>query len=359
MGRVRPLKEGDIPRVVDLHRRVLLRDTATIERLDLPHAYFKEMFLDAPWANGQPSLVYEDSDGEPIGFLGVMGRRMMLHGRPIRAVITAHFVVEPTRRATLAGIELLKAVLAGSQDLTLADLANDTSRKLLEGLGATTALLYSLHWVRLLRPVEYAVMRWARWGGAAARVWLPLCRVADAIATRFPNGPLWARVPKTRGEDLDGDTLAWCISEFAQDRGLRAEYDGRLATWLLEILARKPGCGTLRKVLVRSATGEIAGWYLYCGNRGSVGEVLQVGAGEGRIGDVLDHLFAQARREGVVALVGRIDPRFVDQFSARHCFFHHRGSWMLVRARDPELLQAIQRGDAFLTWLEGEWCMSF
>ncbi len=359
MGRVRALEERDIPRVVDLHRRVLLNNAAATDQEDVRHAHFKEMFLDAPWSDGQPSLVYEDGDGEPIGFLGVMARRMTLYDRPIRAVITAHFIVEPTRRATLAGVELLRAVLTGPQDLTMADTANDISRRLFEGLGGTTALLYSLRWVRLLRPAEFTVVRWSRGRRGAARMWIPLSRMADAIATRSLDAPFHTRVPATSGEELDGGTLARCIAEFARNRVLRAEYDGRAATWLLEILARQPGGGTLRKVLVRTSTGEIAGWYLYYGNRGAVGDVLQVGAREGRIGEVLDHLFAHARRDGMVALMGRIDPQFVDAFSARHCFFHHGGAWTLVHARDPELLQAIQRGDAFLTYLESEWCMRF
>lgn len=359
MGRVRALEERDIPSVVDLHRRVFLGDVAAPDRLDMQHALFKEMFLDAPGSDGQPSLVYEDGDGEPIGFLGIMTRRMWLYDRPIRAVITAHFVVEPTHRATLAGIELLRAAMTGPHDLMIADTANDASRKLFEGFGATTAMLYSLYWVRLLRPAEFSVVRWSRGRRGAARLWIPLSRVADSVVTRSLDGPRRGQVPATSGEDLDGETLARCIAEFTQNRALRAEYDRQSATQLLEILARQPGGGTLRKVLVRTSSGEIAGWYLYYGNCGGVGEVLQVGAREGGIDLVLDHLFAQARHEGGTALMGRIDPPLIHAFSARHCFFHHRGGWMLAHARDPEVLHAIQRGDAFLTYLESEWCMRF
>jgi hypothetical protein len=356
MGLVRALQERDIPWVIDLHRRVL-QSGATPLRPNGSYTHFKEMFLDTLWSDGQPSLVYED--GQPIGFLGVMPRRMMLRDRPIRAVITAHFIVEPAHRATLAGIELLRTLLSGPQDLTLADEASDTSRKLLEGLGGKIDLLYSLYWVRLLRPCELAVSRWGKGRRTGAPVSTLVSRVMDGVLKRWPVGSL--RVPPLErpGEDLDGDTLAECIAEFTRSRALRPQYDGRTATWLLEILARKPGCGTLRRALVRSASGEIAGWYIYCGDRGSVGEVVQVGARDGRIGEVLDHLFAQAWRDGMIALVGRIDPRYMGAFGARGCFFQHRGGWMLVHTKDAELIQAIQQGNAFLTRLEGEWCMRF
>lgn len=357
MGLVRPLEERDIPWVIDLHRRVLHNGGAPAVRPSASSAHFKEMFLNARWSDGQPALVYED--GGPTGFLGVMSRRMTLHDRPIRAAITAHFIVEPSRRAALAGIELLRTLLSGPQDLTLADEAGDISRKLLEGLGGTTDLLYSLYWVRVLRPCELAVSGW----GNSRRIRVPggtlFSRIADGVVRRWSVEPFHVPALTTPGEDLDGDTLATCIGEFMRNRALRPEYDGKTATWLLDILARKPNCGMLRKVLVRTAAGDIAGWYVYSGHRGGVGDVLQLGSREEQIGAVLDHLFAQAWRDGITALVGRIDPQFMGAFGARGCFFHHRGGWMLVHAKDPELIDVIRRGDAFLTHLEGEWCMRF
>jgi hypothetical protein len=361
MGRVRAFEEGDIHQVAALHRRVFpLPAAGATGGLDAYRAYFKETFLDSPWSDGQPSLVFEDGDGTPIGFLGVMTRRMMLGHRPITVVTSSQFIVDPTRRATLAGVELLRALLAGPQDLTLADEASDISRKLWEGLGGATDLLSSLCWVRLFRPVEYTVSRW-RTGGrkTAPRARTLLCRFADSVVTRWPGVPFCPPMPMTSGEDLDGDILATCIAEHTRTRALRPAYTGGTATWLLKFLARKPGCGTLRKVLVRTRTGEVAGWYLYCGDHGGIGDVLQVGATDERVGDVLDHLFAQAWREGAVALIGRVDPRFMSAFAARKCLFHHRGYWTLVHSRDPQLLDAIRQGDAFLTRLEGEWCMRF
>jgi len=38
---------------------------------------------------------------------------------------------------------------------------------------------------------------------------------------------------------------------------------------------------------------------------------------------------------------------------------HRHRYWTLVHSQKPELLDGIHRGDAFLTRLEGEWCMRF
>jgi len=84
-----------------------------------------------------------------------------------------------------------------------------------------------------------------------------------------------------------------------------------------------------------------------------------MGAKEGSISGVLDCLFYDAWKQGTVALSGRLEPKFVREFSDRGCFFHHRGTWLLIQTKSPELIQAVHRGDAFLSRLEGEWCMRF
>lgn len=357
-GRVRGFEERDIPGVTELHRRVFPARNGHPAPPEAYHAYFREIFLTNPLSAGEPpSLVYEDG-GEVVGFLGVVRRQMTLRGQPICMATSSQFIVEPGRRTTLAGIELVRALLAGPQDLTLADEAIDPTRKLWEGLGGATAPLYSLYWVRVLRPFEFATRRWGL-GRRLTRAWIPASRLADAVVTRLPGTPFHPPASELRGEELDGDALAACLAELPQDRALRPAYDGRAAAWLLEILTRKPGSGPLRKTLVRDAAGEIVGWHLYAASRGGIAEVIQLGARDGSIGAVLDHLSAQAWREGIVGLIGRIDPRSVGEFTARRCFFHHRGYWTLVHARDPKLLQILQRGDAFLTRLEGEWCLRF
>jgi hypothetical protein len=42
----------------------------------------------------------------------------------------------------------------------------------------------------------------------------------------------------------------------------------------------------------------------------------------------------------------------------RGCFFNRVGCLMLMQSNNAEILNAIHRGDAFLTQLEGEWCVT-
>src|SRR5439155_25344477 len=117
--------------------------------------------------------------------------------------------------------------------------------------------------------------------------------------------------------------------------------------------------GELGRVLVRDESGGAIGWYLYYLKPGGECRLVQLAAGEGAAGVVLDHLFHDARRHGAAAVTGRMDPAHAQALCDHHCRFRLLGRGVLVHSRDPELLHAVQKGDAFLSRLEGEWWMRF
>jgi hypothetical protein len=52
---------------------------------------------------------------------------------------------------------------------------------------------------------------------------------------------------------------------------------------------------------------------------------------------------------------GRVEPRLVGPLSERRTLLRFGDGRMLVQARRDELVDAILRGDALLTRLDGEW----
>jgi len=354
MAHVRPLVEGDIPAVAALHATVFGggggRDPQTLR------AHLTEVFCRHPWHDGKfPSLAYEAAGGEIVGVLGVMRRPMSLNGRPIQVAISHDFMVDPRSRSTLAAMELLRVFLAGSQDLSLAD-GTASSRKIWEAFGGTTSLLHSIRWTRALRPSRCVVdvMRKRGLPAAMAVAARPWCAVLDAVAARSSWTPFHQPVPRASREDVTAERLLACLSDFSLNRSLRPEYDERSVQWLLEILGRWRSSGSFRKVLVRDVRGDVLGWYLYYLRPGGVGEVVQIGATHDSIGEVLAHLFFDAWRRGALAVSGQLDPAFMEALSEQHCLFDSGAFWTLLNSNDFEVLEAIYRGDAFLTRLEGE-----
>jgi len=360
MGHVRPFVDDDISQVGDLHRRVFgVSDKRSPE---VYRRYFHEVFLNNPWYDKRLcSLVYEEGDGKIGGFLGVMPRPMWMKGRLIRAAVSSQFIVEPQSRFKLAGVQLLKAFLSGPQELSLADEANDSSRALWERLGGATALLYSIHWTCTLRPAQYVRLRLGQRNrlGPAALLLKPLCQAIDSVAARTPGNPFRRTGSRCEGEDTGVETLMTCSDAFRNPQSLRPDYDRCSLGWLLGRAAETNGHGNFQKVAVRNAARELIGWFLYYLDHDGLGEVLQIGSKKTSVHEVLDHLFDHAWRNGAVVLRGRLEPGLMPELLARRGLSHHRRYWTLIHSQKPELLDAIHRGDAFLTRLEGEWCMRF
>jgi hypothetical protein len=362
MGHIRTFVEEDIPQVARLHRTVFgPGDRTNSSGLDSYHAYFTRVFLDNPARDDAlSSLVYQEQDGSIVGFLGVVPRRMSLNGQSLQAAISSVFLVHPACRTSLAAVRLIKAFLDGPQDLSLADEANDLSQRIWEGLGGTTSLLHSIHWTRPLRPARLALsfLRNRRRLAPLAAAAGPLARIVDALATWIPRSHFYQSMPRVSADELRGETVLEYLPDFAGAGSLRAEYDTRTFGWVLERAEQRKGDGRLQKVVIRNDQ-QILGWYISHLDREGVANVLQIAAKPSSIHEVLDHLFYQAWREGAIAAAGRLEPRFAQALSDKYCLFHRRGPWMLLSSRKPELLQAFQRGDTFISRLDGEWCVRF
>lgn len=321
--------------------------------------YFAGVFLGArAMASPVRSLVCE-VNGTVRGFLGVMPVRMMLNGRPIVMAVCSQFAVDPAIRGQV-GLRLLKACFEGPQDLTISDEAGDNTRATWEWCGGDTALLYSMRWVRPLRAAQFglSVLTSRKCLGFLAGPCASGARMLDAAFGNLPSTPFRVSPPRGGRENLDERTLAggWTSARVA----LRPDYDTDSAAWILARAGGRAGCGPVRKCLVRRESGDTAGWFIYCiGAAGRVADVLQAAARPGAAGDVLDHLLDDAMRAGAVAVSGRIEPALLSALSDRRAFFYHGNRWTLVHSRDAELRAAIHRGDAFLSRLEGEWCLRF
>jgi hypothetical protein len=326
-------------------------------------ASFRELYFTNPWIDNPPAtLVYEGNDGRVVGFLGVVRRKMSLCGKPVRVAFGGNFVVDPEARTTLAGLRLLSKYMAGDQELSMTDSANDMSRTLLERMGFRTLVLPSIHWVRPLRPTRLAVYTASRVVAPAVAAALkpltsPFCALADSLALRFPASPFRLTEPPLDAADLDAETLLRCLVEFRKDYSLWSDYDSNSLEWLLSFIERRSSRGVLRKLVLRNEH-EIAGWYIYYVKPGGVGEVVQIGASPRSLKHVLDHLFYDAWRQGVIALHGVIQNRMMPEFSDKNCLFTCHGGWTVAHSRKAELLDLLDRGGAFLSRLDGEWCLA-
>ena len=263
-------------------------------------------------------------------------------------------MVDPASRG-LGGVQLVKAFLSGPQDLSFADLANDVSRRLWEGLGGFVSIVHSLYWTQPLRPARFNAAKSAH--GLVARSlatgWRPVSWAIDRLSAS------WHPVDGLQGTPLTATVMATHADEVFDCTGLRAEYDERSTEWLLRQVAARRDLGELRGVALRDPQGTVVGWHLYYVNAGGVGQVVQVAARKERYGDVLDSLFYDAWQRGLTALSGRLESPLLAALGERGRGYDRQGPWALVHSPRADVLAAMQRGDAHLSRLDGEWWMSF
>jgi len=361
---VRPFVEEDIPQVATLWWNFLRRGKGAAPQE--VQTYFHDLyFADHSWIGSTPSsAVYAGKDGGITGFLGLVHRSMSVRGQSIRVAFGGNFVVHPEARSTPAGVRLLEAYMAGDQDLSLTDSANDSSRNILEQFGFRTIVPFSMSWARPLRPSHYAVHAVSRFTGAPFSTALksaakPFCGLVDALGARFAFAPFRQTKSSLHAAELDVETLLHCLAEFRRGYSLWTEYDFKSLQGLLTFMERMHPHATLRKIILRDHTQRIIGWYVYYLKAGGVGQVVQIGGERQFTKDVLDHLFYDAWERGAIALHGVACSDLMPDFWEKGCFFTCRGGWMLAHSRRPELVELLNRGDAFLSRLDGEWCLGF
>ena len=357
---VREFRAEDISQVVALHGRVFgTSPTRTPQKLA---ACFEEILLNNPWRDPSlPSLV-ATKNGAVTGFLGVVPRPMTYENRAVRVAVCTQFMVDPQHRANLCAVQLLRAFFAGPQDIALADGANEGARRMWLALGGAAPLLYSMHWLRPLRPARYVLSllerRVPRWRSLAVAA-RPFAALADMAAARIPLSQLKPCDGNAAEVPLDAETMCRHLPEVMHGTVLRPKYEAPALAWLLDQAARMTRHGELRARAVHDDQRRLIGWYIHYARAAGISEVVQIAARDGAFNRVLQRLVLDAWRQGATAVRGRLDPRFAQALSDRHCWLRRDGNWTLVHSRNPDLLSAIHQGRIFLSRLEGEWWMRF
>jgi hypothetical protein len=355
-ARIRSLTHEDLPQVAALYELVA-RSGSRAAAPGLA-AHFRRTLLDHPWADPEiPSLVCEEPDGAISGFIGCHVRRLLFDGTPIRLACGGQLVTDPEARKRAVGFFLLREFLAGRQELAITDTAVAATRVMWTRIGGQLAPLQSIGWFRLLRPLPFAVdFARSRRRGAAGQ---GRGRDADAgewisfgLGTRFR--PAAAAAP-ARAE-LEPRELAELLPELAATCRLRPDYDPVFLDWLFGEMRAVRTRGSLIARVVRTRERRVVGCYVYYLRRAGVSDVLQVVATPREVGRVVDDLFAHAKANGAALLRGRLEAPLVEALGSRRCFFRFNGA-ALVHARDPEIVRAIDAGEALLTRMEGEWWM--
>ena len=358
MSTIRALETTDLPSVAGLFQRVF----GKVGGADNPRlvAYLGHHYLEAPGCDPElRPLVHLRDDGTVSGFVGVTAVPMMLGERPIRAAVCGALMVDGHEADPMAGARLLRAFVAGPQDLSLSETANETSVALWTRLGGVTLPQYSMDWVRVFRPASFLIDRIASRLGLARAV-RPLAGLVDRARGGGGTAPRWSRLPALPDPvagleviDLDGAGFAEAFAALTAPVRLKPAYGAdQLGHVVGEALAQvRHGPG--RAAAIRTRGGKTIGAFLYHLKPGSIAHVLQIVAAPKQTGAVIDRMFAHLAEIGAVGAMGRSQPGLVEAMLGRRCAFLPFVT-SVAHARDPEILAAFDKGEAVFNGLVGE-----
>jgi hypothetical protein len=355
-GTVRALEPRDLPALVAL-RRAAFKHSERSSDTELA-SFLRAVFFDGPWQDPElPSLVYEDEAGHVGGFIGILPRRMLVDGMPIRAAVATQLMVAAGAHS-LAARRLTRAFIEGPHDLCLGDCANDPARRLWTSFGGHTSTLLSMNWLRRLRPFRHAMQRLgpSRLAGAARALTAPVTGLLDARSKGFVAE---SNLLRTYAEPLTAKAVCDDQDDVLSGFTLRPWYDARSLEWLLARAAEKRQFGPLFSKRIRNVRGDPLGWYVYYLGSSGVANVLQIAARRRHEPVVLQHLFRDAWNRGAHAVSGRTEPWLMETLLSTDSVYVYQGPWTLLHSRRRELTDMIDRGAGYLSRLDGEWWLSF
>ncbi|MDH6233977.1 hypothetical protein M2281_004590 [Mesorhizobium soli] len=357
MGEIRALQQADISAVAELFQRIL-RKTSQPATHAL-ETYLTGLFIEAPDRDPEiGSLVHVLDDGRVSGFIGVMPLPMLAEGRSVRAAVCGSLMVDNHADDPFAGARLMRAFLSGPQDVTLTETANDISTAMWRKLRATVLPDYSLEWLRIIRPAGF-VAEMATKAVGAARLLSPLARPIDSLIRRGEPGPRWSSLAAAIPEetlpsvDADDETTATLLTKWTEGYAVRPLWQPENLHQMVAEASSKALYGEMVRRVVMTRDGRPLGLFLYHGDPGRIGRVMQILAAPGRIGETIDSMLAHASERGMLALRGRTQPVLLNAMLGRRFAFFHTSS-SVVHARDPTLLEPFLAGKAFFNGFAGE-----
>lgn len=350
---VRPCQREDAPALAAMFTRTFRRGKQP--NSEALAKYFENVIFASAAESAEPrSRVFIDAGGEVRGFIGVWPRRLQMHGRTIEAAVAGSLMVDRPEAHPTAGARLLRSYLAGPQELSFSETANDISQRMWKKVGGECLAATSLDWLRVLRPAGLAVAA-ATYAFRPASLLRPLASGFDRlIETRGRNPLSLSGAPAgVRVEDATSEELAGIIPELSRSFALYPDWNSPSLAFLLSHAEAKERYGETHRQIVYSHAGRPIGCYIFFARRGDIARVLQVLAAPDHAGVTLDSLFHEAAALGCVGVRGRVDAGVLEALIARRCLLFH-GSAMVVHARDKALLEEVRNAPALLTGLAGE-----
>lgn len=296
------------------------------------------------------SLVHVGSDESVNGFIGVIAMPFVMRHEFRRAAFAGTLMVDSPERDPLAGAKLMRAFLAGPQDISFSETANAVSLAMWRKARGRVMSGHSLDWLRVFRPLGFAlelaatrrpVARWAR----------PLAYPLDlALGRAMPTLP--RRPAGLSVRTVEESEFTRLLETLTSHHALRPFWQAMDLAEMIADARHKPKYGEMTLGAVLEG-GRPIGVFAYHAHSGGIAHLLQIAAAPQAGTKVVEQLFAHAFERGLVGLRGRTQSWLIEALAGSGCLFLNRTS-TLVHSRNQVFLEQALHGDAFVNGFAGE-----
>ncbi|MEO1018687.1 MAG: hypothetical protein AAFY56_13500 [Pseudomonadota bacterium] len=336
------------------------KDVATERRAELAAELVKTYF-ENPWTDPELTPLICTVDERVVGFLGITPRVMRYGDRTLRVAVSSNFTVAesaPDKHRPFIAARMIKTMINGPQDLSLADGATDVSRRIWQRCGGQIAPVMGLDWFHTARPAR-GVWELARRGFQPSSFADSTAKLGAGMLD-LVGAPLAKRLAKSNNATvaLDRDNVITAINEDVA-APLKPEARPDWLDWLLDRTSRLAVDGRVRGGIVERADSAMAGWYIYILSSDRVADVLQLDVTRGDPEDILGACIMDARKAGAALIRGHARMTHLAAYRRHFCLLNS-GRWFLAHSREPDLLRPLMDGTAWVSMLDGErWIGNF
>jgi len=352
-GRVRLLRDDDIPAAADIFQKVFRNRQAA--STPLLRSHLTRIFLEHPhYDESCASLVFEGADGRIGGMLGALPLPMRFDDDKLSCAIISTWMVDDPARDRRAAVMLARAHLKRGHAITLSDTVNRTSVEFSMPLRFDFLAGASLQWVKPLNFAGYAASSAANGLGLKARPVVAAAHAAERVARAAAGRRGVQAFDGWRLLEVHPEVFAYGMAQVMRRYRLRPDWSIPDLTWMLALVAERKSCGELRLCEARNATGELVGVCIYFSNASGRAEVLQILTQAGAEEGVLRALIAHARKLGCAYVCGQADPGLIrGLFRIPRVFFKQTCATVL-KSRSAEIVGVAAAGDAVIGGLVGD-----
>lgn len=362
MSEIRFLKQADMPEVTKLFQKIFRGGTTPPS--PALSAYLQRLFIDLPGETTPASKVLLNEQGVVTGFIGVNYFDYLYEGRNLKAALAGALMVDNHEQDPLGGAKLMRSLLDDDYDLILTETASEITAGMWKKLNAVQLTDYSLDWMRIIRPLGFAVETASSKLGLL-KLFRPAASFIDERKRNaMPENSLrWSGTPHNwvagqalQCQQIDRAEFTALYHQLSAEFACRPQWQAEQFNARLEDALQKPDYGQPFMVKATTKTGKTVGLFLYHLHNGATARVLELISHPKAAGQTIDAMVHHAAQNGAVAIRGRTQPVMMEAMLGKRIFFTHLASTM-VWAKDRAMLSAFETGRAQLNGIAGEhWC---